>query len=818
MQLIVRLFFTIMLFFTLVMPVAAALIRVPQDVGMLQTAIAQAQEGDIIELAADTYPSPGGDGFTINDKNVNFTIRAASGANVILTGNNSSRLLRMNNVGAGNYSVVFQGLRFTSGLSNTNGRGGGLTLSNARATFIDCQFDNNSAVPTNTGGGALFISQGSTVFFFGSTFEANTAKNEGAALRVELDSQVHVHQCEFIDNKANISDHRTSAAGGAIHLTNSLAEVSNSRFSGNKAGCVGGAIYALGTWQEPVTTPAAELFVANSTFIDNSSAPHESVTCGFTPVGGAVHVEDHVTAKIFQSRFETNSAEIGGGLSMYRSIVEIDDSIFQGNEATGTGTSNFGGAIMSNSNDANDATTAGGTINRRSASLTLRDSLFRGRFGAVTETSFKGGCLFVEGDTRRTFGGGGVTPMGTAAENRSTVTIERSVFADCDVIEDPATVGTGAGGGLSIGHANLTMDDSLIVDCDAVGSTAAGGGMRVVTDTVATITDTTFAYNTAGSRGGAIQVSGSQLNVDQSRFFGNEVTTGSPGSAIWSATLTFRSVPLDVTGVVSNNIFSAHVGREIDELDNAAGPINDLRYNGNQFFSNPVNAAVFSNQLEGAHTAPSLNSLVVVRNGGVGNTDKSTVANPALGSQPRLGALVAAPPEILLEHAVSDSVPGGETFLGFAWSAAGGTSVQLFGAPLAATSGLETAGSGVHTLEVGTTDFLASTADAAIPTATFDADPQTILSPASADLDWSITAGTLLDVEIDRDVTVTTPTATGSETVQPGASTQYNLYVLTEEGGVHLPETLFVDELQNLIFSDEFESGGLAAWTVAVGN
>lgn len=296
------------------------------------------------------------------------------------------------------------------------------------------------------------------------------------------------------------------------------------------------------------------------------------------------------------------------------------------------------------------------------------------------------------------------------------------------------------------------------------------------------------------------------------------MTSGASGSAIWSATLTFFGVDLDVTGLVSNSVFSDHFGREIAELDKATGPINDLRYNGNQFFSNPVNAQVYSNQLAGAHTASSLNSLVVDRDAGVGNTDKSTVANTALGSQPRLGALVAAPPEVLLEHAAGDPPPGGDTFLGFAWSAANGTSVQLFGAPLASTSGLETAGSGVHTLQVGASSFLATITDAAAPTATFEADPQAISSPATADLDWSVTEGTLLDIEIDRDVTVAVPTASGTETVQPGATTLYNFYGLTEEGGIHLPETVFVDELLNLIFTDGFESGNFSAWTNVVGN
>ena len=61
-----------------------------------------------------------------------------------------------------------------------------------------------------------------------------------------------------------------SSAGGAIHVGNADLLVSNSSFVGNEAGFVGGGIYAIGTWQSPVTTPRSVIQVANCTFEDNT--------------------------------------------------------------------------------------------------------------------------------------------------------------------------------------------------------------------------------------------------------------------------------------------------------------------------------------------------------------------------------------------------------------------------------------------------------------------------------------------------------------------------------------------------------------------
>lgn len=798
---------------TMVPAVSADIISVPAEVATLQSAITQAQEGDVIELATGTYDSPSGDGFQIFDRNRSFTIRAAFGASVTLSGGGTRRILKMRNNGAGDYSVLFENLTFADGFNSTNGSAGGVTIENGRATFVNCDFENNTSQASSTGGGAVIVTQGSTVHFFNSRFTGNTAKNEGGGLRVALGSTAHVHDSEFTGNRVDLPNHRNSAAGGGIHMTNSVLTIADSRFTGNAAGCVGGAVYGLGTWAEPLSTPAAELTIVNSTFENNLVEPDPTVTCVFSPVGGAVHTEDHLTTKIYNSRFRTNQSDIGGAVSQYRTILEIYDSIFQGNRAKGAGDANFGGAISVNSNDSNDATTGNGTINRRSASLTIRDSLFQARYGAVTDGGLEGGCLFALGDVNRTFGIG-VSQMGSAASNRAVIDIQRTIFADCDVVEEAGVVGTGVGGAMAVDLVDLTLTDSLLIDNDAFGSgfNGSGGAIKMGISSEVTISRTTFANNTAFSRGGAIQLSGSHLDADNNIFFDNEVTNGT-GSVVWSAPFPgFFGVDLPVSGVIRDNIFSNNVSRELAEIDRAEGPINALVYNGNDIFT--TNSTVYSNTLEGTHGVASFNGVVVNRDPGVGDTDKSTLANSSLGTQPEVATLVGAPSEILLTHAVNDPPSSGQSYLGYAWSGPAGTDGRLFGSPLPDGTGLEMAGSGVHTLEAGSASDTATLDNAAIPTAALIASPEMISAGGSSNLIWS-TQGTLLDLSLDHGVAIGT-SSSGSVSVTPGGTSTYRLCAITREGGAFDEATVYVDEFPTAIFSDGFESGGLTPWSAVV--
>ncbi len=142
--------------------------------------------------------------------------------------------------------------------------------------------------------------------------------------------------------------------------------MSDSRFENNRAGYTGGGFYILGSWLDPVTTPRAEATIVNCTFDGNTADNDPGVPTIGPTEGGGMHSEDQATVKVFNSRFIKNDADLGGGISQYRSINEIESSVFLGNRALGA--NGFGGAIKSASED----TPRDGATNRRSVSLTVQ--------------------------------------------------------------------------------------------------------------------------------------------------------------------------------------------------------------------------------------------------------------------------------------------------------------------------------------------------------------------------------------------------------------------------------------------------------------
>jgi len=758
-------------------------IQVPGDVATLQAAIEQVVNGGTIELGAGTYASPSG-GFVINDRAKAFTIRAAAGASVTLDGGNARDLLRLINssLGAGR-PVTFENLIFANGRSTTDGIAGGVTLQRAQATFVGCTFQNNRS-ESNTGGGGTVVATGSTAFFTDCLWSGNSARTNGGGLVLATDSKAVIHHSRLVGNRTNLPNHLPTAAGGGIHVTNASLRVSHTRFENNRAGYVGGGLYVLGSWLDPVTTPRADALVANCTFIDNQAVRDASVSFGAPTEGGALHVEDQATVKVYNSRFTTNSAHVGGGLNIYRGLAEVSRSVFQGNRATGTGSGNgFGGAISLASNDVNDGTTSNGSVNRRSAALTLRDSLVRGRFGAVTTVGQVAGGIYVGGDNNRQFGFGGVTQMGTAATNSASATLDNVVIADCDVQETGGAVGTGNGGGLFADLGAVTMTNSLLLSNDAFATFSYGGGLALLKSS-ATLTNCTIAGNTAVSYGAGIFALGSSLTISGGQLMHNELSPGvaetatqSFGAALFTAPDVDLNLPM--TGSVTNVLLSSNVGLPLAEDDRTNGPINDLRYNGNQIFSSSFGTTVFNNPLSGTKTTAQLNSLVVGRSGAAA-TAKSQSANSAPGSAPVAGAILAVPPIILPTTAVGDAAPPTAAFLAYAWS---GGAATLNGNAVSGNVGLTAApGTGTHTLSVGGSPFTVGVGLGADPQASFTASPPSVSAGATSTLAWNLTAGAYLDAAIDQGVSLT-PAAAGSTGVTPDVGTTYRFFGLAEEGG-----------------------------------
>jgi len=747
-------------------------IEVPAEVADLQTAINTVSNGGVIELAAGTYTAPAG-GFLISNIGKSFTIRAVSGAAVLLDGGGTRNILvYMNSSLSTGTTVVFEGITFVNGYSATKDTAAGVTMRYAQSTFINCQFVNNRAVASGGNAGGIAVVENSTAFFFDSWWTGNSSMTFGGGMEVSVSSKVYIHQGRFLYNITNPQGHSISAAGGGIHVVNSLLRVSNSFFEGNQAGYVGGGIYAIGTWNGTPTIPQTDVLVANSTFINNQ-ALRNGVTASNPTEGGAFHLEDQAVAKIFNSRFINNSADAGGGVNLYRSNVAVEGSVFQGNRAMGTVSgSGFGGAVAVSSNDGNDSTTDYGKINRPSAHLEVRNSLFQGRFANVTTVGQIGGGIYAAGDLYRMFGLNGVPKMGTLAENRAVVVVEDSVFNDLDVVENAGAVGSGAGGAIEIGLVDLTLNNSLLMKSDAIGAGESyGGGLAVLDQSIAKVNTATFTHDSSQKYGGVIMAQGSELDLSNCNVFENPNTT-QWGPVLFASPYSYRNIP--ATGLVQACKFSNNNLPAILDDDLTNGPINSMQYMNNQFYSSSgTNAGVYWDPLAGsAKSAAGLNDLVVNRNNGT-QTDKGS-GNTALTSAPKLGAILAVPPQILSTNAIGETDLPTLAYLGYAWS---GGSATLDGQSVTGNTGVSIAGKGTHTLSVGGTNFTASITQAPAPAATF-----TISGHAPSTLSWSVTSGSFLDVAIDHGVEVPSVSC-GSIQVNPSVDLDYWLYVITEEGG-----------------------------------
>lgn len=671
-------------------PAASSFIRVPQD-RPLASALAEIGAGGVIEIAAGTYAAPAA-GFTIRNPGRSFTVRAAAGATVVLDGQGQHRIVRLENGSrARGGRIVFQRLLFRNGAASTPGFGGAVTLSQAEAEFHNCSFEDNRADAGTTGGGAIKARDNSALTLVASAFLRNSSRNRGGAVVVR-DSTLMARRVWFADNRTNLPGHSANSSGGALYLLSAKAEIFDSLFERNQAGWVGGAIYAFGSYDQPET----RLDLTRSVLRDNRALPDVCCAIPGDTTGGAVHAENRVLVRLHQTRALDNRAHTGAGLSSFRAQLEVHASVLRGNHPNPGEGGGIGGAIAALSADGDPA-----VANRPAAVVIVANSLVQ---GGVAETAAPqlGGCLLAAGDTNRMYGENGITANGGLAENRARVEISDTLLVDCDAAR--------SGGGLYAVLAAVTLAGSLVIGSDARGPDGAGGGLAVSEQSLLRVKASTFGGNSAQRQGGALLVSGSTLEVSASNFFGNAISPGAAEALSQSRGAAIFATPQvsgpsgrtrNVDGTVASSLFSQNDGVTIWDVDPAGGPINDVRYQGNRFFSTAHGDRVYVDTLAaptGANTA-GLNALVVFRSGRP-STDKSTLPNQALLSAPAAGAVLAAPtlPAIAAGPSGAAPVAASEKLLGYAWS---GSNASLAGVGLPARFGvLSTGAQGTTTLSV----------------------------------------------------------------------------------------------------------------------
>jgi len=790
---------------------AEVVVRVPQDQATLTAAVSAVPNGGTIELAAGTYPSPT-QGFQLSNLAKGFTVRAAAGAVVYLDGGNARPVLRIENSSFANgRPIVFDNLVFRNGSSSSPAVAGGVTIRSGEATFVDCSFDNNQRLETSVNeiaGGGVSVSTGARAFFLRALFTNNRSKNNGGGLSVWSNGVAYVHESEFYANRTDVPSHRNTAAGGAISVVNAKLFVTNSRFEGNRSGYVGGAIYGLGSWVDPVGVPSTEIWIANSTFVGNEAFPNGVVTPGPTEAG-AVHAEDQTTMRIYHSRFLRNRSEAGAAVNNYRGIVEIDESVLVGNSADGSGAGGFGGAIDVISND-----TSSSEPNRRSGSLTLRRSYLRGADPpTVTIAAEVGGCIFASGDLNRRMGL--VVPQGNAAATRATLVLEDVLLDDCDV----SASSQARGGGFDLYLTAATLADLMVLRSDALGPSSSGGAGRMTSESLGTITNATFSRNTAVALGGALYLQGADVDVTGSRFVWNEFSPGVSepiGSSIGAALFTAGQDGWPTAGVVQNqvgavtsSVFSQNIGLPVfdDDRTGAGRWLNDQRYDGNTFYNTTFGTAVYTDALACCKTAAELNALVVNRT--QGDTDKSQVNNSQPGAAPIVKDLRIVPTQIIAAVAAGDPETATQAFAGYAWS--GGTAT-FDGGSVSGNAGVEAVTAGIYTLTVAGQGATDEVVQGPTPAVGLSATPVSISSGATSNLAWQSLAGDFLLLAFDQGLSAG-GSASGNVDVSPMATTTYHVFLATQQGGSVSAVTVYVDEA-NLLFADGFESGNTGGWSL----
>jgi Ca2+-binding RTX toxin-like protein len=295
------------------------------------------------------------------------------------------------------------------------------------------------------------------------------------------------------------TDEAASAGAGILGGSSSTLTIENCAFNNNFAGFAG-AIY---TGFQSTNT------VINSTFDGN-----DGTLAGSERGGGAIATKSAGSLTVTGCEFTNNRGINGGAINHLLGTLTVENSIFTNNDSTpggplGTAATNYtrgyGGAIYT---DGANASGPGFTAGPVGGTITIRNSQFDGNTGAG-----QGGGLFL------------------FVYNPDKVIIEDCTIANNSVIKDAK--GDALGGGVRIGNGDVTVRDTTVENNSAL---VQGGGFWVGNTATLTMANSTFSGNKAtdtNALGGAIALNnGSNPTSITNTTFANN-SAGFQGGAFW---------------------------------------------------------------------------------------------------------------------------------------------------------------------------------------------------------------------------------------------------------------------------------------------
>ncbi|MBS1796695.1 MAG: CSLREA domain-containing protein [Acidobacteria bacterium] len=232
-------------------------------------------------------------GSTLPTLNTNMSISGPGAASLTISGNNSVRIMTINN----GLTVTISNLTMANGYANGT-QAGAIDVNASTVTLSNCVFNNNRA-----------------------TFDGGAVRNNGGSMTVT--------NCTFSNNTAD----EPSGQGGALKQNGTSMTVTGSTFYNNKADA-GGALH--------VGTGTTNTTVTNSTFANNSAT-----------FGGAIEARASATLK--NCTLSGNVASAVGGINIIAQPFTLINTIVAGNldpngnqsdiEIGGTGSVNTGASV-----------------------------------------------------------------------------------------------------------------------------------------------------------------------------------------------------------------------------------------------------------------------------------------------------------------------------------------------------------------------------------------------------------------------------------------------------------------------------------------
>jgi len=329
------------------------------DAASLTNALATADDGDTLWLAAGTY---NGAAFHVATNNLTllggFTNGMATLAErdwdayeALLDGENTRRVMEISATG-----VTLDGLVITNG---SGSGGGGILVAGAYdLSLLNCTVIENDSSSATEGGGARFtssatVTMSNTVFALNGDDETGYGAGEAGGFYAGS-ANITITDCLFTNNGTTAFAARDGLMGGAFYMSGGSIGVTNTIFVDNKY---------FGTWSPGDGGGAARLSNVDARFVDclflrNRITPS---AVDRDASGGALvieHADSDVTIQncLFVSNYTTYVQSHGGAVYVEDGTVGITNCTFVNNQ-----TDYQGGAIH----------VAGGT-------LTVANSIFSG--------------------------------------------------------------------------------------------------------------------------------------------------------------------------------------------------------------------------------------------------------------------------------------------------------------------------------------------------------------------------------------------------------------------------------------------------------